>query len=248
MQPWVLFGLQIKRYFLPKDLSNEEPGRGWVACRLSKTFPTSEASPPSSLLLYLSEVSETFQQLLEEGSSVFGAGRGKERTGEASLKASWSLAPLPPPLYQGQTIFTLERSIGGERLGPRAWRMGAEQCFSILSSPSPLRTGASAYFPLTGNCHSRLGLQGTLLNAANLSESVWSISDLPQHPFTYLRSIRLDSFFLFPLSLLPILSSLPAECSLLSALGLGNLLTSPFTQLVCKLRGACRPSLSKTES
>lgn len=55
---------------MPKDHSNEEPGRGWVACSLSKSFRSSEAYPPSSPLLHLSEVSEKFEQLLEERGSV----------------------------------------------------------------------------------------------------------------------------------------------------------------------------------
>lgn len=64
-QPWVLLGLQIKKQFMSKDCSNEERERGWVACRLSKSFPTSEAYPPSSLR-HPSEVSETFEKLLEK--------------------------------------------------------------------------------------------------------------------------------------------------------------------------------------
>lgn len=123
---------------MPKDLSNEEPGRGWGACRFSKTFPTSEASPPSFLLLSLSEVSETFQQLLEEGgSSAFGEGRGMKGSGKASLEAPWSLASLPPPFYQGQTIFTLEKPIGlWGKAEPRPWRMGAVLSH-ILQSLTP---------------------------------------------------------------------------------------------------------------
>ena len=72
---------------MPEDLSNEEPGRGWAACRLSTSFPTSEASSPFSLLHHPSEVSktETVEQLLEEGGSfAFGEGRRVRGAGKTS--------------------------------------------------------------------------------------------------------------------------------------------------------------------
>lgn len=79
-----------------KDLSNEEPGRGWVACRLSKTFPTSEAFSPSSLLCHPSEVSKTFELLQEEGGSfAFGAGKRGRGYQQVLFIGSWSLSPLP---------------------------------------------------------------------------------------------------------------------------------------------------------
>lgn len=88
----------------------------------------------------------------------------------------------------------------------------------------------------------------TLLNAANLSESVWGIADLRRHPFTYLRSIRLDALFSFLF-----LSTLPHLLSPLSS-ALGNLPNQPFcsTCTVCAHKhirqptGTCRPSPSKT--
>lgn len=58
-------------------------------------------------------------------------------SGKAFSEASWSLAPLPPPLYQGQTIFTSEKPIGlWGKAEPRPWRMGVV-LYHILQALAP---------------------------------------------------------------------------------------------------------------
>lgn len=158
-----------KRHFMPKDHRSEELGRGWVACRLSKSFPTSEASPPSSLLLHPSEVSETFGTA--SGRRRFLCLWSRQR-GEGHWQvlfiSLWSLSALLPPLYQGQIVFISERPQSlWEQAGAQGLEDGAggRRCFTIFSSPLTLKTGAmpaqaSMYLP-TLTCHSCPGLQVT---------------------------------------------------------------------------------------
>lgn len=157
-------------------------------------------------------------------------------------------ASLPCPHLSTKAKLSLPQR--GHRVSRDIRRWGG-QCFTISSSPLSLKPGAmpgqaSTYLP-TPTCHSCPGLQATL-NAANLPESVWGILDLAQHPFTYLRSIRLGP--LFPFS--PPFLSCPA--SLLSAIG--NLPNQPFypacTVGACKhihqLTGTCRLLCSNTHT
>lgn len=79
---------------MPEDLSNKGPGKGWAACMLSISFPASEASPPFSFLHHPSEVSETIEQLLEEGLCLWRRQKGKGSWQDPLLGL---LEPLSPP-------------------------------------------------------------------------------------------------------------------------------------------------------
>lgn len=124
---------------MPLDLGNEEPGRGWVACRLSKSFLTLEASPHFSLL-HPSEVSETFEQLLEEGGSFALEQAGSEGHWQVLFLGLPEPPSLPPLLYPGQAVFTSrERPLG-------VWAQGLKDeggSHVLLCSlvPCPLKFG-----------------------------------------------------------------------------------------------------------
>lgn len=127
-----------------KDLSNEEPGMGWVACRLSKTFPTSETFSPSSLLCHPSEVSKTFELLQKEGGSfAFGAGKRGRGYQQVLFIGSWSLSPLPTTsLPRPKHLYFREVTWSegtGQSSGPGSWWQGpASPYFPVLH---PLKLG-----------------------------------------------------------------------------------------------------------
>ena len=196
---------------MPKDLSNEEPGRGWVACRLSRSFPSQRPpllSPSSSIPLKSAKPLSSFWK--------------RELPWPLEHAQGWKALAKPPSRLPGASLLCPHLSTkaklsspqrGHWVCGPRAWRMGeGGHALLYYPVPCPLKLGLHlvrpAYLPPTLTCHSCPGLQVTLLNSANLSESVWVTSDLPQHPFTCLRSIKLDCLSSFPfLSTLPLLST-----------------------------------------